>query len=281
MTTANVLIFGVGYHGRAIHRKCRESPDKYNVIGFLDNDASKHHTRCFGTTIYSPSNVDQFNVDGVLVAGPHRLEMKNQLTLLGVEETKILVWGRSKLRPHFELIRTRSVTTGEMLNRLCMEFDKNKLLYWLDFSGLLAVQRPELLPELSDVDISVAHNDMDAAVEIICGLFSESDVEVCRLPVDHCYYLSSPGHHVVIMEQCDSALREPATLDVMVKFIEKKNTISRMGSREISSPKMYFDGFSICNYEGYTFRIPVCAEDYLSQVYGPQWQVPVEFFDGH
>ena len=48
----------------------------------------------------------------------------------------------------------------KILSFVIKKFEKHKIEYWLDFSGLLALIRKQHLAELSDVDISINLKDI-------------------------------------------------------------------------------------------------------------------------
>ena len=285
--TSPVLIFGLGYHGRAAYRACLSLSEKYLVIGFLDNNLWKRDTTPFyaqrpfrsNIPVYPPSDISNLDFEKVIVAGPYRQAMRKQLLSLGVGHAQIEFWGASTLRPPADLIKARSVKTNTLLLKLCDALEAQNLTYWLDFSGLLALTRNQLLGELSDVDVSLLDYDMGSAASSIKQIFADCDLEYGHFPPDSAHRPEATLHHIAITEQCDSLHREPATLDVMLKFVNNDTAISSTGSSDMSVPGFHFQGNSLLAFEDRQIPVPVRWRDYLREIYGKHWYLPTEYFD--
>ena len=285
--TSPVLIFGLGYHGRAAYRVCLSLPEKYAVIGFLDNNLWKRDTTPFyaqrsfrsNIPVYPPSDTSNLDFEKIIVGGPSRHTMRKQLLSLGVGDAQIEFWGASTLRAPADLIKARSVKTNTLLLKLCDALETQNLTYWLDFSGLLALTRNQLLGELSDVDVSLLDYDMGSAASLIKQIFADCDLEYCHFPLDSAHRPDATLHHIAITEQCDSLHREPAALDVMIKFVNNDTAISTLGFSDISVPGFHFQGNSLLEFEDRQIPVPVRWRDYLRQIYGKNWYHPTEYFD--
>ena len=48
-----VIIFGCGFHGRAVFRKCKILK-KFDVVAWIDNDERKKNKSLFNIKIYPP-----------------------------------------------------------------------------------------------------------------------------------------------------------------------------------------------------------------------------------
>ena len=148
------VIFGAGHYGRAVLRKCRKN-NKFNCICFLDSNIKKNETVILKRKVYYISQINKIDFDKIILCGRYIKEQKKQLKKYGINRKKILVWGKSKVAPSkVELLR-REVILLKMLSYVIKKFQKNKILYWIDFSGLLALVRKQHLAELSDIDISI------------------------------------------------------------------------------------------------------------------------------
>lgn len=82
-----IIIFGTGSGGAGFYKK---NTYRYNVIGFLDNNASKHGGLLYGLPIYSPEQLDQIKFDKVVIASDYYKEIYEQLVFrVGVDSDKI------------------------------------------------------------------------------------------------------------------------------------------------------------------------------------------------
>jgi len=52
-----VVIFGCGFHGRAVFRKCNRLKN-YEVVAWIDNDKKKFLKKLFNTKIFSVNSID-------------------------------------------------------------------------------------------------------------------------------------------------------------------------------------------------------------------------------
>jgi Predicted nucleoside-diphosphate sugar epimerases len=65
MSEKNIVIFGVGIYGRAVYRKIKKLPDRYNIIAFIDNDTSKNNTSFDDVSIHSPEDIKLLEYDEI------------------------------------------------------------------------------------------------------------------------------------------------------------------------------------------------------------------------
>ena len=71
-----VLIFGASIGGQSQFDEVKKS---HNVIGFLDNNPSKHGRRLKNKTIYSPNNISKLCFDKIIIASCYHHEITQQL----------------------------------------------------------------------------------------------------------------------------------------------------------------------------------------------------------
>lgn len=81
-----VMVFGGGEGGR---RAIGHLKDKAEIVCILDNDARKHGTRLEGVPICAPARALETDVDQVLIASIHSVDIFDQLLGLGVDIRKI------------------------------------------------------------------------------------------------------------------------------------------------------------------------------------------------
>lgn len=85
MDIKNILVIGSGLIGKVHAELCLKNPH-INLIGFVVSDTVKHHDLCnkFNCLIYGSieSALESNKVDGVIIASPSKLHLKNWITCL-------------------------------------------------------------------------------------------------------------------------------------------------------------------------------------------------------
>ena len=61
------IIFGCGYHGRAVYRKLKSNKKK--IIGWVDNDKKKNNKKLFGLLIRPVSILQKINFSKIIFSG--------------------------------------------------------------------------------------------------------------------------------------------------------------------------------------------------------------------
>ena len=157
--STKIVIFGAGHYGRAILRKCNKSK-KFKIICFFDSNKNKNKKVILGKKIYYIDKINQVIFDKIILCGRYIDEQTKQLKKYDIDKKKIIVWGKSKVLPSNNELLQRETILMKILSFVIKKFEKHKIEYWLDFSGLLALIRKQHLAELSDVDISINLKDI-------------------------------------------------------------------------------------------------------------------------
>ena len=79
MSKEKILLFGAGSSGESMLSRIPEL-----VIGFLDNDTSKHWTQLKNLPVYPPDHVKHLEFDAIVVSSTYHLEIKRQLIKMGL-----------------------------------------------------------------------------------------------------------------------------------------------------------------------------------------------------
>ena len=124
-----VLIFGCGYHGRAVYRMLDRKI--YDIVGFIDNgDFSKmspadgaypHYPGAIDgkfddTNIYHSKNVKHIDFDKVIISGRFMDDMIRQLKDdFIIDRNKILVMERSDLALNGSALAKKEKTLCELV----------------------------------------------------------------------------------------------------------------------------------------------------------------------
>ena len=162
-----VIIFGAGYHGRNALRKCNQKTSIYKVINFIDNDIKKKNTYVLNKKVIHPNKIFNIFFDKIIFCGRHIKSQTKQIKKIGINKSKFIFWGQTKLKLSKKNLTKRSKILTHMIKYIASEFKKNNIDYWIDYSGLLALMRKQDLAEMSDVDISVYFKDLKKILKIL------------------------------------------------------------------------------------------------------------------
>ena len=83
-----VFIFGAGDSGNSVY--ARIFPNS-NIIGFIDNNTSKHKTTYLGKKVYGLEILNSKKYEYVVIASMYEHEIFHQLMELGIEHEKIVL----------------------------------------------------------------------------------------------------------------------------------------------------------------------------------------------
>ena len=151
----SIIIFGSGYHGRLALRKLENSKKNLKILYFLDNDKKKYYSKCLGKKIFPVTKIANTKFDKLIMCGRNIEQQINQLKEFNIPSNKFIFLGKSEIRPNKKILLLRSRILFKMLKYIINTFNKEKVEYWIDYSGLLSLLRKDDLAELSDVEISV------------------------------------------------------------------------------------------------------------------------------
>lgn len=82
----NIMLFGTG----DCYSKYKKWFKKFHIVALLDNDRSKQGTEIDGHKVLAPAEGVRENYDYIFILSVHEAEMRKELQILGVEDSKIL-----------------------------------------------------------------------------------------------------------------------------------------------------------------------------------------------
>tara|TARA_B100000029_G_scaffold135466_1_gene129928 strand:+ start:557 stop:1414 length:858 start_codon:yes stop_codon:yes gene_type:complete len=279
--TEKVVIFGNSHYGRAALRKCNENK-KFECVCFLDSNKKNHNKKVLKKKIYHITKINKINFDKIIFCGRYVKEQLKQVKKYNIKKSKFLIWGKSKLLPPKNKIMKREKIILKMLSYVIKKFNQNKINYWMDTSGLLAVVRKQHLAEFSDVDISINSNDVEKIYKTIKDnkkVFSFDSQFISKIKKNK----KIPKTPMFITGKTNPELIEPPILEFLINKITKKK-IKRECKRYIGKhyyeqlPKKYFRSFKTIKYKGLGLNVPSKYEEYLKYLYGKSWKKKVEFW---
>ena len=110
-----IIIFGCGFHGRAVYRKCKILKKKYEIIGWIDNDKKKINKKLFNTKIFSVNSINNIKYDYIIISGRNVEEKIKQIKKIN-KTSNILLWDNSKINPTKKQIVRRDKSLSKILS---------------------------------------------------------------------------------------------------------------------------------------------------------------------
>lgn len=263
-----IVIFGCGFHGRAVFRKCISLKKKYEVICWVDNDNKKNNKSLFGKKIFKPENLKKIDYDLIILSGRNVDLQKKQIQKI-TKVKKYIAWGNSQIKPQKKDIIQRDKSLKIILKYMINILEKNKIMYWADSSALLTLCRKENLSIRSDFDISI---DVKYLQTIKSIFKSNKYFKFYKI-------ITSSNKTKLFFESKNDTLEyEPAIVDICFKIFTKKRYVYNYGNLSKKYPKSFFVNFINYKHLGLIIKIPSFYKKYLIYLYG-DWQKKREFFN--
>ena len=263
-----IVIFGCGFHGRAVFRKCISFKKKYEIICWVDNDNKKNNKSLFGKKIFKPENLKKIDYDLIILSGRNVDLQKKQIQKI-TKVKKYRAWGNSQNKPKKKDIIQRDKSLKIILKYMINILEKNKIMYWADSSALLTLCRKENLSIRSDFDISI---DVKYLQTIKSIFKSNKYFKFYKI------ITSSNKTKLFFESKNDSLEYEPAIVDICFKIFTKKRYVYNYGNLSKKYPKSFFVNFINYKHLGLIIKIPSFYKKYLIYLYG-DWQKKREFFN--
>lgn len=268
-----ILIFSVGGAGRAIYRTLK---DKYEIVGFIENNSKLHHTYFGDTLIYKAESVKDLEFDKIVIGGIWFNDMKKQLLSLGVEEEKIWILDEK------ELIYGDSFRENKIQLYLKEFTDitrKANISYIMDGSSLLWLLRKEDLAKAQDIDIMIrSKKDLETLYLLLKDSEIFKDAEIIRIETQKDTLILKKGElkKIVIKSKDDPAITEPIVIDLHCLVGIKDSYFIEYGDFYMYYRKKDIDGEKFFDYKGISLLIPYNEDKFLELLYGKNWIVPVK-----
>jgi hypothetical protein len=279
--TEKVVIFGNSHYGRAALRKCNTSK-KFECVCLLDSNKKIHNKKILKKKIYHISKINKIYFDKIIFCGRHVEAQLKQVKKYNIEESKFLLWGKSKLLPSKSKLMQREKIILKMLSYVVKKFNQNQINYWMDASGLLAIVRKQHLAEFSDVDISINSSDVKKIYKILKDnkkMFSFNFGFLSKIRKNK----KTPKTPMLITGRVNPEIIEPPILEFFINKINKKQIKKEckfaIGPHFYEKlPKKYCRSFDIIKYKGLSLSVPNNYEEYLEYLYGKSWKKKAEFW---
>ena len=256
MSKTGVLIyFGAGGTGSAYCEHSGRLPDL-----FIDNDKEKWGKKLKDALILSPEVLDFLPIEKIVITSGYISSIRSQLQSLGVPNVKIEVIPKSLQGYHCFLNAENRNYALEKFYELTDELSKECPLVAVGGTALGFVRDGDFIHWDNDADFFAPKSSRDTVIEIMKNI----GFDVHEEPGDR----MASVHSVVEVEDRVSI---PFSVDF---FDDKEETfIDTFEQYTWHWPtKMFLDCKKI-KVNGKNFNVPNPPEDYLSGVYGEDWQV--------
>lgn len=271
------IIFGSGYHGRMALRKLHNKKSKFNPLCFLDNEKNKHFKYCLNKIIYPVTDITKIDFDKIILCGRNIESQIKQLKKYKIPNKKFVFLGKSEISPDKKNLLLRSRILFKMLKYIINSFDKEKIEYWIDYSGLLSLLRKDDLAELSDVEISVNIKNIKLIEKI---LSKKNNIFYTNFILNNYKKFVKIKHkkfnRIVVFSKSKSKKIEIPHIDFVIKSLNK-NSAENYEYKKNTSLKFWREK-KIIKYNNLPLRVPNFTYEYIKLIYGKNWRRSVEFW---
>jgi hypothetical protein len=262
------VIFGVGYHGRAVYRKIKIKSK--NDICWVDNDKKKSFKSLFGSKIYPVSHLKKLKYKKIILSGRSIEEQITQYKKLDLDKKKIKIWDNLKLIPSKKLQIKREMSAEKILQNILFVLAKKKIFNWVDSSGILQVIRDKKISSLSDFDLSFYYKDHK---KVLRSFQNHKLYDVVKTKID------SKKCKIFMRGKNNFKDYEPPVFDFQFNIV-KKDFIYNAFNYKKKTPLNYLDSFIDYIFKNkFDVKIPKKYINYLEYLYGKNgWKHKVRFF---
>ncbi len=141
-----IIIFGVGglYHRTLVYIN-----DFFDVIALSDNNSALHGTIIDSVKVISPSDLQFYDPDGIVILSSYSKEIYNQLIKIGIDES-LLLNGKKLLSDVFKILLRKALITHDSIK-------KYEVAIYIDTLGNGGAEKAllELIKAIKKTDISI------------------------------------------------------------------------------------------------------------------------------
>ena len=262
-----IIIFGCGFHGRAVFRKFNQLKKSYQIIAWVDNNVKNKNKILFGKKIFLPAHLTKIDYDLILLSGRNIKLQEKQIKKI-TKKNKFKVLGNDQIKPNTKNIAKRNKSIKIILKYINNILTKKNIPFWADSSALLTIFRKDDLSIRSDFDISI-----DKKYLRIVKKSFESSMEFTF------HKLVTPNKKIKIFftSNNNNLEYEPVIVDIGFKIMNKKKYIYNYGNMKKKFPKKFFLSFVNYYYSGISIKVPFFSKEYLKYIYG-NWRYRKQYF---
>ncbi len=262
----NIVLFGSGNGAKEYLLKNKDD----NILALFDNDIKKHGTSFEGIKIYSPSKINSFNFDEIVIVSQWAKDIYEQLiNELKLDKEKIIIPAKKDIKEANRPFEDKQ--TIELGRNIIKEFSKlamqDNIVLYLDFGTLLGIVRDKDIIEWDDdIDFSVSNISKNVLDDWLKNIIKKVNLPVTINIEDNQF-----GYIITFVNE----KKEYNFFQISISFRETTeiNSIHLPSKGMWYAPKIHFDKYDIVNYQGQDVFVPYDYENYLTFLYG-NWKIP-------
>ncbi|MDX4035818.1 nucleoside-diphosphate sugar epimerase/dehydratase [Aliarcobacter skirrowii] len=262
----NIVLFGSGNGAKEYLLKIKNC----NILAIFDNDIKKHGTSFEGIKIYSPSKINSFYFDEIVIVSQWAKEIYEQLiNELKVDKDKIVIPAKKEIKKANRPFEDKQ--TRELGREIIKEFSKlaikDNIVLYLDFGTLLGIVRDKDIIEWDDdIDFSVSNISKDVLDDWLKNIIKRVNLPVIINIEDNKF-----GYIITFINE----KKEYNFFQISISFRENsgENSLHLPSKGMWYSPKIHFEKYDIIKYQGQDVFVPYDYENYLTFLYG-NWRIP-------
>lgn len=266
------LLFGAG-QGSLTYIK--NTADKREFVGYLDNDLNKVGKTFQGIMVYSINDLLDLVFDEIVITTQWALEVQKQLIEeLGIDQQKIVLPQKKQLKNITPFANLNSLELGrhiiKQLNALAIE---GNIPLVIDFGTLLGLVRDQdIIPWDDDIDFS-APVEYAQKVEKLVVDFKKNNAEKIEWKIERVVDKDSNIAGLLLKFHDPSQTRTEFVTSLSFRKNIDGKAIHLPSLGMWYSPIKHFRSLELIRWQGELIQVPFLYLDYLSFQYG-NWQVP-------
>ena len=269
-----IIIFGIGIAGRAIYRQLQQ---KYEIVGFIENNSALHGTLYNTIPIYAVEELERLLFDKIAMSGVWIESMEKQLLDLNIPKDKIWLIEDSSLQFSTQ---DRVENTDNIVREFAQLMEQNNISYCIEGSSLLCLLRGQNLSDVPDVDILIkSQNDLEKIWDLINKneVLKQNQLIKVIYKEDKILTKKSEIDKIIIKSNSNPSQTEPTVLDINLAVdIGKYYIMDYEENYYLYFNKEFVDGKNYFDYKNMKLLIPYNPQEYVKLLYGENWKIPAK-----
>ncbi|MFJ7185421.1 nucleoside-diphosphate sugar epimerase/dehydratase [Lysinibacillus xylanilyticus] len=254
-----ILLFGASLGGQNF---IKNHADDYEFLAIIDNDSNKHGKLLDNLKIISPTRINEYPYEQIIVTSMYVDSISSQLYDLGIPENKIQFASKNSMKVDDLPFENKGILSKANRLIVCLSQALGDISHYYTFGTLLGIARDGcLIPWDDDIDIAIFADDIELVQQaLLTHVASFEELFDIKLFVRK----YSNGTPASITLDCIENGRKL----FMVNF-DCMHLIEGMVKQELNdTPIRFFVGYDELIFEETTIRVPKDYKGYLEYTYG-------------
>lgn len=265
-----VIVFGASEGGRKFLKNQKE----YEVLAFSDNNQSIIGSFIEQFPIISPSSINEFTYDYIVIASMYLKEIKEQLIHeLNIDAKKIIIAPKAQMKETYRPFEHENtyILAKNTLKKLAGILNESKIEYFVEFGTLLGLARDgDIIRWDDDIDLSILAHEYERTIEVLkVKLNNLSNTTGVKWEYQVRFNAKKKPRSIILMFDALNEEFKNFTVSIALIYFEKGNAIQSMNSL----PESHYQNFETISYQDFNLRVPFNYIGYLELTYG-DWKTP-------